>query len=406
MKVRARVSSSMIGRLRSLRPLAIGGTAALALAACGDERQDVFTPEGGPAREINDLQVPVFIIAGIVGVVVFALIGLAIVKGRSRARNGDDDPVQLEGNFKLEIGWTIAPAVLLAVIAVFIVGTLLRLDDAEAGAVELEGMEITVYGHQWWWSYEYDFDGDGEPEIITANELVIPADEDITINLTSRDVIHSFWIPSLAGTRDVVPGRTHTMVISADEPGEYDGQCKEYCGLSHANMKARVIAVSMGEFQTWVEQQQQDFEMLEEGDIGFDGQGVFLARCTSCHQINGLENADGEEIVVEGRANLVAGHAPNLTHLLSRETYAGGLFDLYDPETGAFERAQLEAWLRNPPGEKPMYADPGEGELPRGMPDLGLSEEEIDQLIAFLTTLGPQAPSPAGPTLSISEEGN
>jgi cytochrome c oxidase subunit 2 len=162
----------------------------------------------------------------------------------------------------------------------------------------------------------------------------------------------------------------------------------------------------MEEFEMWLEQQQQDAAMLAEDEPGYEGQQVFLARCTSCHQIDGLEDADGEPIVVEGAANLVSGHAPNLTHLMSRETFAGSLFDLYDPETGAFNRAQLEAWLRNPPDEKPMYAEPAEGELPRGMPDLGLSEAEIDQLVDYLVTLGPAARSPEGPNPTTDEAGS
>jgi cytochrome c oxidase subunit 2 len=133
---------------------------------------------------------------------------------------------------------------------------------------------------------------------------------------------------------------------------------------------------------------------------------VFLARCTSCHQVNGLEDLDGQPIVVEGAANQVSGHAPNLTHLMSRETFAGGMFDLYDPDTGAFNRSALEAWIRNPPDEKPMYAEPPEGELPRGMPDLGLSEEEIDQVVDYLMTLGPVPLSPDGPTPTTDEAGS
>jgi cytochrome c oxidase subunit 2 len=393
--------------MRKLRFAGIGVGTALLLAACSDEKQDIFTPEGDKADSINRLQVPVFAVAGGVGVLVAIAMAVVIVQGIKRRKQDDGDPVQIEGNFKLEIGWTIAPAVLLAFVAVLTVGTLLQLDDNDASASELDGMEITVYGHQWWWSFEYELgDGDDEPEIITANELVIPAGVPVTVNIESRDVIHSFWIPALNGTRDAVPGRTHSLVFEADEPGEYDGQCKEFCGLSHANMKARVVALSRPEFETWLEQQQEEAPMLVEDEPGYAGQQLFLARCTSCHQINGLEDAEGDPIVVEGNAILVSRHAPNLTHLMSRETFAGSLFDLYDPETGAFDRDQLEAWLRDPPGEKPMYATPAEGELARGMPNLELSEEEIDQLADYLVTLGPQAPSPIGPTPTTNEAGS
>jgi cytochrome c oxidase subunit II len=376
------------------------GLAALLLAACGDEKQDVFTPDGPRAESINELQVPVFVVAGVVGLLVAVAMAVVLVRGRQRAKQDAPDPVQLEGNFKLEIGWTIAPAVLLGVIAVFTVGTLLELDDAKALPAELDGMEITVYGQQWWWAFEYELDGDDSPEIITANDLVIPAGVPITLNIESRDVIHSFWIPALNGTRDAVPGRTHSLVLEADEPGEYDGQCKEFCGLSHANMRARVVSLSMADFQTWLDQQQQPAEMLADGDPGFAGQEVFTAQCSRCHQVNGLEDPDGNPILVEGNAQLVARHAPNLTHLMSREVYAGGMFALYDPETGEFDRAQLEAWLRNAPAEKPMYSEPREGELFRGMPALGLSEADIDSLVDYLVTLGPPPPSPVPPEIS------
>ena len=378
-----------------IRRLGLVGVSAVLLAACADEEQDIFTPEGRYAREINDLQVPIFIAGGVVGVLVALALAVVIVKGRRRSRDDEADPVQLEGNFKLEIAWTIAPAVLLAVISVFTVATLFTLDDKPAGANQLDGLEITVYGQQWWWSYEYDLDpaADDGPEIITANDLVIPAGVPITLHMTSRDVIHSFWIPALNGTRDVVPGRMHSILIEADEPGIFVGQCKEFCGLSHANMGARAVSLSMPEFETWLEQQQQTQPMLAEGDPGFEGQQIFLSRCSSCHQVTGLE-VNGEPLVVEGNAALVARHAPNLTHLMSRGVFAGAMFDLYDPATGEFNRNQLEAWLRNPPAEKPMYATPPEGQLPRGMPDLGLTEEEIDQLVEYLQTLGPQPPLP------------
>jgi cytochrome c oxidase subunit 2 len=392
-----------------LRLGALGLATSVVLAACSDEKQDVFSPEGDRARRINDLQIPVFAIAGLVGVGVAVAMALAIVKGRKRAKDDEADPVQLEGNFKLEIAWTIAPAVLLAAIGLLTVGTLLGLDDAEALPPEIDGMEITVYGHQWWWGFEYEMgDGDDAPEIITANDLVIPAGVPITLNIESRDVIHSFWIPALNGTRDAVPGRTHSLVLEADEPGEYDGQCKEFCGLSHANMKMRVVALSMADFETWLDQQQTTQPMLDEDEPGYAGQQVFLAQCSRCHQVNGLEDADGNPIIVEGSAQLVSGHAPNLTHLMSREVYAGALFDLYDPDTGELDRGQLEAWLRNAPEQKPMYSNPAEGEQFRGMPALGLTEADIDSLIEYLVTLGPPPPNPTGPDhpASTTEEGN
>jgi cytochrome c oxidase subunit II len=386
--------------MRLCRSAALFGVATLALAACGDDRQDIFTPEGDKAEQINRLQVPVFITAGVVGVLVFVALGVAIAQGIKRRKEDSDEPVQLEGNFRIEILWTIAPALLLAVIAVFTVATLFELDDAEAAAPEIADMEITVYGQQWWWAYEYDLDPaeDDGPEIITANDLVIPIGTDVTLNIEARDVIHSYWVPALNGTRDAVPGRTHSLVLQADEPGVFDGQCKEYCGLSHANMKNRVVALTLEDFLTWTEQQQQTQPMLAEGDPGFEGQQLFIQRCSSCHQINGLETDDGEPIEVEGNAAVVALHAPNLTHLMTRGVFAGALFELYDETTGEYNRDQLEAWIRNPPAEKPMYV-PEEG-TPRGMPDLGLTEPEIDAIVDYLETLHPDGAD--GPPLQTN----
>ncbi len=395
----ARVSEPMSHPPARQRRLRAAGVVALALflAACGDERQDIFSPEGSYARKINNLQVPVFVIAGVVGVAVAVGLVYVLLQGHKRAQ-GDEDPRQLEGNFKLEIGWTIGPAVLLAGVAVATVATLFAIEDNPADAGEFEAMEITVYGHQWWWGYEYELDGDtgNGAEIVTANDLVIPVGVAITLNITSRDVIHSFWIPALNGTRDAVPGRVHTLNIEADAPGIFDGQCKEFCGLSHANMQQRVVALSEADFADWLDQQQEDQPMLAvgeegaEGEPGSAGQQSFIGRCSQCHQINGLEDEEGEPIVVEGEAALVSGYAPNLTHLMSRGVYAGGLFELYD-ENGEFDRDTLEAWLRNAPAEKPMYTEPESGD-PRGMPNLGLSEDEIDDLIEYLQTLGEPPP--------------
>jgi cytochrome c oxidase subunit 2 len=375
--------------MRIRRPiLPLVAASAVLLAACGDERQDVFTPEGGPAKDINNLQVPVFIIAGLVGVMVAVLLIVASIRGVRRRKADADDPVQIEGNFKLEIGWTIAPAALLAVIAVFTIGTLLQLDEAGAAPEDIEQMQVTVYGQQWWWAFEYDLDPAAEdgPEVITANDLVLPAGVDVKVDLTSRDVVHSFWVPALAGTLDAVPGRMHSLVLNAFEPGVYYGQCKEFCGLAHANMRHRVLAVPLDDFRAWLEQQQEQQPMLEEGDVGYEGQQLFISRCTACHQINGLRTEDGERIQVEGNSAVVSRHAPNLTHFATRGVYAGGSFELYD-ENGEVDRAQLEAWLRNPSSQKPMYV-PEEG-TPRGMPDLGLTEPEIDQLVEYLLTLHP-----------------
>jgi cytochrome c oxidase subunit 2 len=242
-----------------------------------------------------------------------------------------------------------------------------------------------VVGQQWWWEYRYYFGGtEGldisdarhlpPADIVTANQLVIPVGQEIELKMSSRDVIHSHWIPALNGKRDVVPGRTTYWKLEAEEPDVYFGQCTEFCGLSHSRMRMQAVALSPADFQAWVDQQVQPAaEPTDPAAIA--GKAIFESQCARCHVIDGVNDE------TKG-ADLIANAAPNLTHLMSRTTYAGGIFNLYEPD-GSLDRTQLEAWLRNSPAEKPAYA---EGR--RGMPAMGLSETEIDDVVAYLETLG------------------
>jgi cytochrome c oxidase subunit II len=367
------------------------------LGACTNQPQDVWSPEGEFADEVIDLQWGIFAAAYVVGIFVAVAFVFIVIRYRVRRRKGDDgevevvdrpDPVQVHGNFRLEIAWTIIPAAILAALALFSVPTIFTVRGAQA--FDERELSISVFGQQWWWSFEYDLDGDDEPEIITANDLVIPAGVDVELVLTSRDVIHSFWPPSLSGTIDVVPGRDHGLMIQADEPGRFDVQCKEYCGLAHAYMRARVVALSESEFATWLDQQQQEWEEPDDPEA-LAGRDVFVARCATCHVINGLRDAEGNEVDLDVEAMpLLSKHAPNLTHLMSRGVFASGLLPLYDDD-GDVNVPDLEQWLRNPDSLVPQDPD-----NEQGMPDLGLSETEIDQLVAFLVTLGGPPPGAEG----------
>ncbi|HEX9994878.1 MAG TPA: cytochrome c oxidase subunit II [Acidimicrobiales bacterium] len=373
------------GRARTVLVVAVLALVVL-LAACGSDEHplDTLNPKGPEARSIDRLLDPVLLVAGVVFVFVEA--GVLYLAFRFRRRPDDDDsvvPDQIHGHTRLEIGWTVLPALILAGVAVGTIATLFRLSDEPEGA-----MEVKVYGQQWWWAYQYDTTGDGVSDIITANELVIPAGQPVNLRITARDVIHSFWAPALNGKRDAVPGREHPLTIEADEPGIYAGQCGEYCGLSHSLMRLRVVALAPDDFDAWVEGQLAD--AAEPGDADAQaGLEVFQQLCIQCHQINGVNE------VPLGEAQQVAGVAPNLTHLMSRTVFAGGVFTLRDVslqhgegftledyQGGNFDRAALEAWLRDPPGRKPMYPEGN-----RGMPNLGLTEQQIDQLVAYLQTL-------------------
>ena len=258
-----------------------------------------------------------------------------------------------------------------------------------------DSMQVTVVGQQWWWEYQYDVDGDGAVDIFTANDLVIPAETPVALTIQSRDVIHSFWIPALNGKRDAVPGRESPLIIEADEPGVFRGTCTEFCGLSHAYMRMRVVALSESDYAAWQDNQLEGAEVPSD-DKAEEGMELFRTTCSRCHLASGPGGNEElrEEEGIEG-AELVAGAAPNLTHFASRGTFAGAIFDLWVDVDGSgeieadevggegvFNVADLEKWLRDPPAEKPMAAGQS-----RGMPDLDLTEEQIDTLIAYLRTL-------------------
>ncbi len=227
----------------------------LALAGCAEAKnngQNTFKPHGPDAQKIFDLFAPVAILAIAVGI--FIIIATVYVGIKFRYREGkNENPKQVHGNTKLEIGWTMIPALLLAVIAVPTIGTIFDLAQTPPDSA----LQVTVVGKQWWWEFKYP-----DAKVITANELHIPVGRKVALTLKACDqgacnVIHSFWVPELSGTRDVVPGHVNELTLSASEPGTYLGQCKEYCGLSHANMRFRVIAQSPSDFADWLSGQQQ-----------------------------------------------------------------------------------------------------------------------------------------------------
>jgi cytochrome c oxidase subunit 2 len=382
---------------RRLAPMALVLPLVLLLGACAsDAPQDTMKPEGPIARAIDNLFNGVFWIAAVVFVLVeFGTLALVI---KFRRRKDDDDlPAQTHGNPRLEIAWTILPAVVLAVVGLFTLRTLFDISERDE-----DDLTIQVTGQQWWWEYAYDTDEDGDftdEQVLTANDLVIPAGVDVNLDIRSNDVIHSYWIPALNGKKDAVPGRTHPLKVNADEPGTYVGQCTEFCGLSHGYMRQRVIALPQADFDTWLEEQQADAEMPDGGEAAA-GAELFATQCSGCHLARGINDQQFED-QGDGTELLVSGNAPDLTHFASRGTFAGAIFDLWvdqdgddiveaDEIGGELNRAALEAWLRDPPAEKPMSApyvpEAGQDKV-RGMPNFNLQEEQIDQLVDFLATL-------------------
>jgi cytochrome c oxidase subunit II len=358
---------------------------------------NTLAPRGRQSWDIQNLVVPVFIVAG----VIFLAVEVGVVWMVVRFRRHKDDvdgvgePTQTHGNTPLEIGWTIVPALILAVLAVFNVQTLLKLDDTSKNAIE-----VNVIGQQWWWEYRYDTNKDGAPDIITATQMVIPVGRDVNLKIQSNDVIHSFWIPALNGKKDAVPGRTHELVFTAEKAGIYQGQCTEYCGLSHGVMRMQVKALPPAQYEQWVKRMTRKPEQPDTKDAKL-GQEIFVGQCARCHQVNGLRPTSTPPYAYDDVPNpqygesvntsLSSKNAPNLTHLMMRQTFAGGLLDLYLGKgskevsavpSGVPDTNNLKDWLRDPEAIKPMDPDNNQG-----MPNLQLSEQQIDQLVAYLVTL-------------------
>ncbi|MEO0492412.1 MAG: cytochrome c oxidase subunit II [Actinomycetota bacterium] len=392
-------------RTRLLGVVALIGL--IAAGCAGGAELDTLEPQSDNAREIDTLLDRVLAIAGVIGLLVLGAVVFMAVKQRVKTYDGDDEfPEQISHNNTLEIGWTIVPAIIMVVVAVLTTVVHFSINETEANAYEVEVAgdstswepKIVVVGQQWWWEFRYyfteDVDADflGDPralppaDIVTAGQMIIPTGQEIELLVTSRDVIHSFWIPALNGKRDARPGFFAPWEISADDPGVYFGQCTEFCGLSHSRMRMQTIAMDDADFQVWIDEQMvpQTTPAENADDPVSRGASAFIANCSSCHLVEGVS---GDEEVV---ASVVSQAAPNLTHFASRTTFAGGILNTYT-EDGEWNRDDLSLWLREPEAVKDNYANGlADGELPRGMPNLGLSERTISDLVAYLETLGPR----------------
>lgn len=328
------------------------------IASCTpDHPQSTFGPVGDVAKRQLNLFMLIFWAAVFVFVVVEG--GLLYTVLRYRRRPGDGIPKQTHGNTKLEIAWTLAPAMVLAMVAVPTVSTLVDLSAAPPD----NSLHVRAIGHQWWFEFQYPEQG-----VTTANELHLPVGRPVSVTLESEDVIHSFWIPKIVGKVDMVPNRVNrlpTFVIPIGEPGMYLGQCAELCGTAHALMRFRVFAETEEEFNNWVRLQKEPGKspstaMQQQGYELFVGKGT----CLACHTVEGT--------IAQSQTG------PNLTHFGSRTTLGAGLVQ-NTPDN-------LAVWLQNPGNLKQgtimesnaiIYRDPSQG----------LSDSEIESLVAYLQGL-------------------
>jgi cytochrome c oxidase subunit 2 len=226
------------------------------LVGCGavDDPQNTFAAEGDVARKQRDILI-VWVLgpAAVIFVVVQSLLIYAVI--RFRRKKEQELPRQVHGNNRLELAWTIAPAILLLVIAVPTVDGVVDLGRDAAD----DALQVKVIGQQFIWEFQYPdlIDAEGNPLTVLGLPdkpavMHIPVDREIGVTLESRDVIHSFWVPKLAGKLDAIPGRVNEMWFNATKVGSYSGQCAEFCGLQHADMRLIVVAESAEDFEAWV----------------------------------------------------------------------------------------------------------------------------------------------------------
>jgi len=329
------------------RALVLGMLALIlaALTGCQQEyKMSILDTAGTVAEMQKDLVwLSIYIMSFVVAVVTLIMIYVLI---RYRKKPGDDTPPkQVEGNNLLEAIWIIVPILLLAILAVPTVTTTFALDKVQADG---EVLNVKVVGAQFWWQFEYPDLG-----IVTAQELHIPTGTKVNLQLETRDVIHSFWVPRLAGKTDLVSGRTNTMWLEATEPGTYIGKCAELCGDGHGVMDFLVVAHEPAEFEQWVESMKNP-QTTPTNALSERGEQVFAQSCASCHAVAGTDFA--------GTAG------PNLTGFANRQKVAG-FWD--NTDENVFQ------WIKDPESMKP-------GSL---MPAVPLADEDIEALVAYLKDL-------------------
>ena len=318
----------------------------------------IFDTASPQAESIRSLSILVFAITGFIFVVIEGILIYALVSFRRRGVAAGAEPPQVYGSKPIEIAWTAAPALIVFVLALVSARTLWEVDvDPPAPKAGDNALFVTVVGRQWWWEYRYTHYDGKELRFITANELHVPAGEGIArqvyLALESADVCHSFWVPRLAGKVDLIPGRTNHLWFHCAEPGLYLGQCAEYCGTQHAGMLLRVYVDPPEKFLQWLDHQEQP--AVDDPSLG-EAKKLFLAQsCVNCHRVRGSA-AQGT-------------YAPDLTHLMSRETLATGLFK-NTPEN-------LRKWVNDPQKLKAGCL----------MPAFGLSAREQDQVVRYLLSL-------------------
>ncbi len=309
-----------------------------------DAGPSMFVTASSEAHRLASLGWFMIAVGSIVFIVVMALLLVPLLRTRGSAAD-DRPPEPVNERAWVLYGGAVIPALILAGIFVLTLSTM----RAPLSATPVP-LSIEVIGHQWWWEVRYP----GQ-SIQTADEIHLPVGRPVLLVLKSADVIHSFWVPNLAGKTDVIPGNTNSMWLQADRTGIWRGQCAEFCGLQHAHMALSVVAEAPGQFARWVSDQQSVAQQPSDSAI-LNGERVFLASpCVFCHQVRGTQAG--------GRVG------PDLTHFGSRLTIASGTL----PNT----RGNLAGWIENPDRIKPGTK----------MPAIPLDGPQLQAVVAYIESL-------------------
>jgi len=311
-------------------------------------------PAGVQAQHIHDLwQVALWLCAGVFAAIVCVLI---VAVARSSKRSTGEPPQVSDGRERGVRRWVTGASVLSGLLLTGLLVFSISTDRAIARLSRSDALRIEMVAHQWWWETRYEAVGE-DPGFAVSGDLHVPVGRPIVVTLRSADVIHTFWVPSLHGKKDMLPGRSADIVLRADQPGVYRGECAEFCGLEHALMAFTITAESPERFAAWRTAQQAPAATPRPDDVdALRGQSLFLSsHCAQCHAVRGTSAAGAV--------------GPDLTHVATRPTLAAG--------TVPNERAKMAAWIVQPESLKPGST----------MPSSALPPDDVRALVAYLEGL-------------------
>jgi len=321
----------------------------LALTGCTGW-QSVLDVQGSPAITLKQLIILIVVVCS----VVWALVMVALILALWRRREVQERPFFLNQGIERRLTAAVVMAVAASVIIISAFTVFSFFTTHTLSVANTDDLTVKVRGLQWWWNVEY-FASTPDHRFETANEIHIPIGRNVRLQLEGLDVIHSFWVPSLAGKQDLIPGRPNELTIRAERPGVYRGQCAEFCGLQHAHMAFFVIAEEQPTFDEWARLQRENATVASELEVAA-GQQVFLSKpCAACHAIRGT-SASGTT-------------GPDLTHVGGRKYIAAGLLET--------TRGSLAAWIADPQTLKPG----------NNMPMVPLNADELRSVSAYLASL-------------------